>query len=373
MPVALNALDILEDELEKLKTNSSYREIKNVPEKCLNLSSNDYLGIAKDTALVKTFLKDYNGALSSPSARLLGCDSAVFATLERSLEKRLNKERALLFNSGYHANVGTYSALLKSDDVVFCDRLCHASIIDGIKLSGAKVIPFKHLNYEDLREKLQKYRRKYKKAVISTETLFSMDGDFASLGQFVELKKEFDCLLFIDEAHTFGVYAKGAGYAVHKGLSDDIDLLMGTFGKAFGSYGAFCAGNSVLINYLINFARPFVFSTTLPPVSAAFSSFVLEQDTSERAQKLFSLSKKVRQELDLPGESYIIPVVLGENELAVRVSETLVKNGYYAPPVRYPTVSKNTARLRISLNANMEYEMLKNLVSLLKNYKIRAL
>lgn len=349
---------IFEDELSALKTNSAYRQIKNMPECCINLNSNDYLGIAADEDFKRNFLKEYTGKLSNPSSRLLSNDK-VYDELEKTLQKKLGLESVLLFNSGYHANIGIYGTFAKDGDVVFCDRLNHASIIDGIKLGGAKLIPFKHLNYGDLREKLKKYRSKYKKAIISSETLFSMDGDFADVEKLKELKKEFDCLLFIDEAHSFGIIAQ---------QYEGIDLTMGTFGKAIGSYGAFCAGNAVLIDYLTNFARPFIFSTTFPPISAAFTKYALEQDLSKRAEGLFYLAKSVREELGLCGESYIIPVILGKNEYAQDMSEELIKKGFYTLPIRYPTVTKGTARLRLSLNFGMDEKSLTELARYVKPY-----
>lgn len=349
---------MIKNELLELEKNASFREIRPLPEGCLNLSSNDYLGIAKDVQIRKDFLKSYEGPISNPSSRLLS-NAREFDALERKLEKHLGCERALLFNSGYHANVGIYSTFLGQGDVVFCDRLNHASIIDGIKLGGGKIVPFKHLDYEDLHKKLQKYRKNFKRAIISTETLFSMDGDFADIERLKKLRDEFDCLLFVDEAHSFGVFPSVQG----------ADLVMGTLGKAIGSYGAFCAGNEEFVSYLVNFARPFIFSTTFPPLCAAFSSYVLDLDLVPRREKLLSLGKSVCKDLGLSGEGYIVPFVVGENEHAVALSDGLIKNGYYVLPIRYPTVAKGAARVRLSLSADMELEDLKKCVEILLAYR----
>ncbi len=359
--------------LEELKVNFSFREVKDIQQdgkfiklnnkRLLNFSSNDYLGISTDTVLVKQFLKEYahtGGKISNPSARLLCGTNSIYLELEQFLAKLLNKERALIFNSGYHGNVGVYSSLLDGDDIVFVDRLNHASIIDGIRLSKAKIIPYKHLDYEDLRQKLIKYRKNYKKAIISSESLFSMDGDIADINRLADLKEEFNTLLIIDEAHSFGVYADGAGICKEQNAISRVDLILATFGKAVGSYGAFVAGSGILIDYLINFARSFIFSTTLPEISVAFSYYaLLERILKDNVlqNKLFNLNTHLRKSLktfDIMGESYIAPVLIGENCRAVELSNFLIQNGFYVLPVRYPTVAKNTARLRLSLNSAME-------------------
>lgn len=383
--------------LNELKNNSSFRQIRDIkqdgkyiilnetqnnsfqtPKKLLNFSSNDYLGISSDTVLRNSFLKEYlsSGAkISNPSARLLCGTNSVYKELEEFLSKVFNKERALIFNSGYHGNVGVYSSLLNSDDVVFVDKLNHASIIDGIRLSKAQIIPYKHLDYEDLRAKLAKYRGKYKKAIISSESLFSMDGDIADINKLADLKEEFDTLLIIDEAHSFGVYGDGVGICKEQNALSRVDLILATFGKAIGSYGAFVVGSGILIDYLINFARSFIFSTTLPEISVAFSYFALREcilKNNALQKKLFLLNDTLRtllKEREILGESYIAPVVLKENEKAVMASKRLIENGFYILPVRYPTVAKNTARLRISLNSGMDVEDIKRLADFLNGMK----
>lgn len=353
-----------EEKLEELKKESNFRYLKDFIQegkflvlnnsKLLNLSSNDYLGISIDENIKDNFLSSYKGKLENPSARLLSGSNKPFFELENLIQEELNVEAAVLFNSGYHANVGIYSAFLNRDDVVFIDKLNHASIIDGIYLSGAKLIPFNHLDYDDLENKLKKYRNQYKNAIISTETLFSMDGDIADIKKLVELKNKFNSILIIDEAHSFGVYGNGKGICHSLNLTNEIDLIMGTFGKAVGSYGAFAAGKKVLINYLINFARSFIFSTALPEVMVSFSKFILENYifSSDKLQnKLFDITNYTLSKFpDTLSKSYIIPVILGENERAVMVSNELIKNGFYVLPIRYPTVKKGSARIRISLN-----------------------
>lgn len=340
--------------------------------KLLNLSSNDYLGISTRKDIQKEFLNSYDKPLSIPSARLLCANTPSYSKLEEFLSKSFKKEAALLFNSGYHANVGIYSSLVQRNDVVFCDKLNHASIIDGIRLSHADIIPFKHADCEDLENKLKKYRNKYKKAIISTEALFSMDGDFCDIKALALLKEKYNTLLIVDEAHSFGVYGGGLGYCAQEGMLDSVDLMMATFGKAAGSYGAFCVGDRVLVDYLINFSRPFIFSTVFPQISAEFAHFVLKNhifksdSLSSKLLALKDLAHKNLKDFNILGSSYILPVVLGENKKALEASKTLCNNGFYCLPVRYPTVAKNSARLRISLNAALEKDDVENLCTQIK-------
>lgn len=360
----MSKLSFYEDKLLELEKDSNLRYLKNFIQdgkyliwnnsKLLNLSSNDYLGISINDNIKDNFLSSYKGKIENPSARLLSGSNKVFIELEDLIKNELKVEDVLLFNSGYHANVGIYSSLLNRDDVVFIDKLNHASIIDGIHLSGAKLIPFNHLDYIDLEIKLEKYRNQYKNAIISSETLFSMDGDIADINKLVELKNKYNSLLIIDEAHSFGVYGDGKGICRSLNLTNEIDLIMGTFGKAVGSYGAFAAGKKTIVSYLVNFARSFIFSTALPEITVSFSKYVLENyifSSSELQNKLFDITNYTLSKFsDTPSKSYIIPVILGENERAVKVSDELIKKGFYILPIRYPTVKKGSARIRISLN-----------------------
>ena len=358
----MKPLDFYSDTLVRLNNEGLLRTVKNIVQdgkyiflenkKLLNLSSNDYLGISADYSICDNFLSQYKGKIQNPSARLLSGTNKVFLELEDFISSVLKKEKTLLFNSGYHANTGIYSSLLDFNDVVFIDKLNHASIIDGIKLSGAKMIPYNHLDYFDLEQKLIKYRHKFKKSVISSESLFSMDGDFADLNKLSSLKEKFNSLLIIDEAHSFGVYGNGTTYSIETGANDNIDLTMATFGKAIGSYGAFVTGKSVLIDYLKNSARSFIFSTALPEISVSFSKYVLENYILEGKlqQRLFDVTDYAVSKIQTSSKSYIIPVIYGESNKAVQKSEFLIKNGFYVLPIRYPTVKKDQARIRISLN-----------------------
>lgn len=373
--------DYYKEKLDELKQTSNLRTVKNIVQdgkyvifenkKLLNLSSNDYLSISIDNNIKDNFLSSYKGKIQNPSARLLSGSNTIYNELEEKLKTILNKDGSLLFNSGYHANVGIYSSLLNKDDVVFIDKLNHASIIDGIKLSGAKLIPFNHLDYQNLEEKLVKYRKNYKNSIISTETLFSMDGDFSDIKKLVELKNKHDSFLIADEAHTFGVYGKGRGYVFESNLINEVDLIMGTFGKAIGSYGAFAAGNKILIDYLINYARSFIFSTALPEISVQFTNYVIDNyilDKDKLQNKLFDITNYTHQKfknLNILGTSYIIPVLTKDSKLALKLSNKLIKEGFYILPIRYPTVKKGLERIRISLNPSITKDEIDKLYSII--------
>ena len=342
--------------------------------KYLNLSSNDYLGIAEDRKILKNFFKIADFSMGSASSRLLTGSSYVYAKLECLLAALYRKEKALVFNSGYHANTGIMSSLLSPKDVVFCDKLNHASILDGIKLSGAKMFRYKHLDYEHLEELLQKNRNDYDTAIIVTESLFSMDGDIADLNRLIELKNKYRTILIVDEAHAFGVYGnRGLGLAEEQNCIGDIDLIIGTFGKAIGSMGAFCTGHEILINYLINKCRPLIFSTAIPEINIAFSYYVITEvipNLKQERKELIKTADRLKEKLTslglkTTGSSHIVPVILGENQTAVNVSKTLINNGYYLLPIRHPTVAANSARIRISLRADISYEEIASIPDLI--------
>lgn len=375
-----------QNELKNLHDNACQRSLASLTkegkyiikddQKYLNLSSNDYLGIAEDRSIINNFLKTADYSLGSASSRLLTGGTNTYTQLEDLLASLFNKDKAVIFNSGYHTNVGIMSALLTKKDVVFSDKLNHASIIDGIRLSEAKMLRYKHLNYAHLEELLQKHRNEYETAIIVSESLFSMDGDIADLKKLIELKQKYNALLVVDEAHAFGVFGeKGLGIAEVQNCIKDIDIIAATFGKAIGSVGAFCTGKETLINYLINKSRPLIFSTAMPEISVAFSYHVITEilpNLNQERKELLITAEKLRNEitnagLKTVGESHIVPVILGSNENAVQASKQLIKNGYYLLPIRHPTVAPNSARVRISLRADINYEEIKNITRFITN------
>lgn len=358
--------------LEELKSHSHFRNLKNFEKKdekyiyykgkkLLNLSSNNYLNIADNQAITQEFLDNVGNRYSfgSASARLLTGTLPVYQELEELLSNLYGKESALLYNSGYHANVGISSALNQKGDVVFSDKLNHASIIDGMRLSEGKFFRFPHNDMHALEKLLERERKNFNNAFIITESVFSMDGDIEDLKKIVELKKKYNCIMIIDEAHAFGVFGeKGLGVAEELGIIDDVDLLVGTFGKAIGSMGAFVTGSKTMIDFLINKSRSFIFSTALPPINIAFSKWIIETQISKTAQKrknMLNLAKK------FGSQSHIIPVVIGENKDTVDLCEVLFHNGYFTLPIRPPTVPVGTSRLRLSLTADIREEELQTL------------
>lgn len=358
--------------LEELKSHSHFRNLKNFEKKdekyiyykgkkLLNLSSNNYLNIADNQAITQEFLDNVGNRYSfgSASARLLTGTLPVYQELEELLSSLYGKESALLYNSGYHANVGISSALNQKGDVVFSDKLNHASIIDGMRLSDGKFFRFPHNDMHALEKLLERECKNFNNAFIITESVFSMDGDIEDLKKIVELKKKYNCIMIIDEAHAFGVFGeKGLGVAEELGIIDDVDLLVGTFGKAIGSMGAFVTGSKTMIDFLINKSRSFIFSTALPPINIAFSKWIIETQISKTAQKrknMLNLAKK------FGSQSHIIPVVIGENKDTVDLCEVLFHNGYFTLPIRPPTVPVGTSRLRLSLTADIREEELQTL------------
>lgn len=368
--------------LEELKSNSHFRNLKDFEakdgkfifykgQKLLNLSSNNYLNFADNREITKEFLDIVGDKYSfgSASSRLLTGTLPVYKELETLLSSLYKKDAALIFNSGYHANVGISSALNLKGDVIFSDKLNHASIIDGMRLSEGKFFRFPHNNMEALEKLLIRERKNYRNAFIITESVFSMDGDIEDLKKIVELKKKYDCNFIIDEAHAFGVFGeKGLGVAEDLGIIDDVDLIVGTFGKSVGSMGAFAVGSRVLIDFLINKSRSFIFSTALPPICIAFSKWIIENKfpkVREKCKKMLSIGKS------FGSDSHIIPVIVGENKDTIDLCEVLFHNGYFTLPIRPPTVPVGTSRIRLSLTCYIEENELTNLKEIV-NEKLLA-
>lgn len=339
----------------------------------LNLSSNDYLGLASRSDLRNAFLEEQTESrlpLSSSSSRLLTGNFAVYTRLEQLMAERFNREAALLFNSGYHANTGILPALADKQTLILADKLVHASIIDGIRLSGAPFVRYRHTDYDHLETLLKKHVGQYDQLFIVTESLFSMDGDVADLRRLAELKRSYaNCCLYVDEAHAIGVRGEnGLGIAEEQGCLQEIDLLVGTFGKALASMGAYVICSGVIREYLINCMRPLIFSTALPPMQIAWTHFLFERlpDFSEERKKLVQTSRLLADALKGKGgeisDSHIIPYRIGENEECILKAEELQRKGFYCLPVRPPTVPKGTARLRFSLTADVTIEEVKQLI-----------
>lgn len=368
------------ENLRILKELSHFRNIKNFDykdekyiyinnKKFLNLSSNNYLGLADNKSITEEFLNYAQDKYSfgSASARLLTGTLPVYKELETLISKIFNKEKTLIFNSGYHANVGINSSIAGKGDVIFSDKLNHASIIDGMQLSKSKFFRYPHNNMEALEKLLIRERKNFNNAIIVSESVFSMDGDIADIETLIYLKEKYKCILILDEAHAFGVFGKkGLGVTEQFGLTDKIDLIIGTFGKAIGSMGAFATGNQILIDYLINKARPFIFSTSLPPINIAFSKWIIENKlpyTLEKRSNMLKLGQKAGS------QSHIIPIIIGSNKDTVDTCEILFHNGFFTLPIRPPTVPEGTSRIRLSLTTEINEKELFDAISLAKQEK----
>lgn len=379
--------EIFAAEIEKLKAGDNFRSLPQAShegkyifsdgKKMLNLSSNDYLGIASEGKLWKEFVSTAgigNGLPSSSSSRLLTGNFPEYEELENLLAALFGRESALVFNSGYHANTGILPALCGHDALILADKLVHASIIDGIRLSGADYIRYRHNDYMQLERLVRDNSLKYKTIFIVTESIFSMDGDEADLVRLAEIKQTYgNVMLYVDEAHAFGSRGeKGTGCAEEKGVGGEIDLLVGTFGKAAASVGAYVVCDTIIREYLVNKMRTLIFSTALPPINVKWTNFVINRIPSmkERRERLGEISAKLRDTLkhkgiDTPSTSHIIPVITGDSGKAILKAKNLQDAGFYVLPVRPPTVPAGSSRLRLSMTADITDEDMERLSKLL--------
>ena len=361
----------LEDRLEELRDLGLYRRMRMVSgpqgprvvldgKPVLLLCSNNYLGLA-DHPRVREAAADaaMRWGVGAGSSRLV-CGNM---TLHRRLEERLAEfkgtERALLFGSGYLANVGVIPALARKNEVVFSDELNHASIIDGCRLAGAETFVYDHCDLEHLEWGLS--QADGRGALIVTDGVFSMDGDVAPLEELVELAHRHDVRLMVDDAHGTGTIGPGGrGSVAEAGLEGEVDVVVGTLGKSLGSYGAFVACEATLARYLVNTARPLIFSTGLPPtaVAAALAALELLDEQPRRVEKLQDNAEVLRAELaregfDVSGSgTQIVPLVVGEAALAMRICEAALEQGVFAQAIRPPTVPEGTSRLRLAVMAS---------------------
>jgi 8-amino-7-oxononanoate synthase len=327
----------------------------------LNFSSNNYLGLATHPELEMAVAESASQGVGGVASRLIIGHNEETEALEREIARFKGTEAALLFPNGYMANLGLLSALLKPSDAVFSDQYNHASIVDGIRLSGAQSYRYRHLNLDHLEVLLKRADAKgAKRKLIVTDSVFSMDGDVAPLSHLVQLKRKYNAALVLDEAHAAGVWGPGgAGMAHHQGVAEDVDLHMGTFSKAFGVYGAYVAGKKVWIQYLANRCRPLIYTTALPPVlvAAIRASLRLVEAGDNLRRDLHERSAWFRRKLQEAGLSIggsttqIVPWIVGESEQAIKLSRALAEEGVLAVAIRPPTVPEGQSRLRFSLMA----------------------
>jgi 8-amino-7-oxononanoate synthase len=354
----------------------------------INFSGNDYLGLAGDRRVVRAAqaAAERWGA-GSGSSRLISGNLAIFARLEAALAEWMGSASALLFTSGYHANLGTICSLAGPGDAVFSDRLNHASIIDGCRLSRAAVNIYDHCNAAHLGRLLTSATSARRRLVV-TETVFSMEGDLAPLPELIETARKHDAMIMVDEAHALGVLGpSGRGALEHFGIAaSDVDAAMGTLGKALGSSGAFVAGSAELIAFMVNRARTFVFTTGPAPAAsgAALEALRIIREEPWRRDRVLAHARTVRAALaaikfrsglsrdpgpasqSAPALSAIVPLILGAPEAALGVSAALLDRGIFVQAIRPPTVPPGSSRLRISLSAGHTHEQVEKLIAALQ-------
>ncbi|NAZ06820.1 MAG: 8-amino-7-oxononanoate synthase [Thermocrinis sp.] len=370
-------MDWIEEELRKIQQQKLLRK-RTLREGLIDLCSNDYLGLREHPEVKEEaikVIKDY-GVGSGASALVSG-----YTTHHKSLEDKLADFKGVpacvLFGSGYLANLGTIPALVSEGDMILSDQLNHASIIDACKLSRAKVFVFPHLDYERAEEVLKENRRAYRRCLLVSDSVFSMDGDIAHLPTLLKLSQEYDCMLMLDEAHatgTLGEKGKGILYAFGIHWQESI-ILMGTLSKALGSYGAFVCGSQRLVDYLVNRARSLIFSTSLPPSLCASAKKALEILEREgwMVPTLKSLAEEIYKRLSEMGffvkfhSTPILPIMLYSEEKALELSKYLLERGVFLQAIRYPTVPMGEARLRLTASLKYKKEDLEYFYTLLKS------
>jgi len=342
----------------------------------VDFSSNDYLGLADHPALIEGAKKAMEkwGA-GARASRLMSGDLEIHHRLESAIAALKGKEAGLLFGSGYLANTGIIPALCGRNDVIYSDRLNHASIVDGVLLSRARFYRFRHNDLNYLEDLLKSHRSRYRRAMIVVESVYSMDGDLALVSELLELRGRYGAMLMIDEAHATGVFgAKGEGIISQTG-AESVDVILGTFGKALGGYGAFVAVSNRMRQFLLNRARTFIFSTALPPavIGANLAAVKLLDEEPERRNRVCELASELRRALredlglNTPSESQIVPVMVGDSQSALSLAESLRDAGFFVKAIRPPTVPEGTARIRLSVTANHSLKDVRQLLEALSN------
>ena len=385
----MNLLNNYAAKLDELKQQGNLRQFttniqdgRNIQinhQSMLNLSSNDYLGLASNLHLREQFFDETpneHRIMSSSSSRLLTGNFPEYEQLENSLSHAFHGRAALLFNSGYHMNIGILPALSDSKTLILADKLVHASLIDGIRLSTAKYLRYRHNDLNHLIQLLQKYHvdESFDRIIVVTESIFSMDGDESDLSELVRIKQQFNkVMLYVDEAHAIGVRGEqGLGCAEQYDVVDEIDFLVGTFGKALASVGGYLMCHPIVREYLINAMRPLIFSTAQPPICMAWTHFIFQKalKLSTQRQHLHAISQSLQHTIqhkgfECPSTSHIVPVIIGDSQKTVEKANQLQHAGFYIMPVRPPTVPKNSSRLRICLNTQIDQTDLDQLVEML--------
>lgn len=380
-------IDFVLDELNALKDHAllrEYRTIENAQgpfvqitgKTYLSFCSNNYLGLANHPKIKQAAIAAINQyGWGAGASRLVSGNMTLHQELERKIAEFKGAEAALLFPTGYMANVGALCALVAKGDIIIGDKLNHASIIDGCRQSGAAFRVYPHNNINHL-EKLLQRSSIFRRRLVVTESVFSMDGDTAPLPEIVEIAKRYDAIIMIDDAHAMGVFGRhGKGMIEHYGLEGKTDVIMGSLSKAIGSIGGFIAGSKHLIDFLKNKARSFIYTTALPPAvcAASLAGLALLQDDTSLIDKLWKNINYLKSQLskftnNIAVESPVVPIIIGSAENALHLSTKLYQNGILIPAIRPPTVPAGTSRLRISLMADHSESDIDRLIDLLKDF-----
>ncbi|MCL4273723.1 MAG: glycine C-acetyltransferase [Anaerolineales bacterium] len=368
----MSKTDWIQQEIDGLKSQGLYNNIRTIGspqgawlvvdgKKVLNFCSNNYLGLANHPTLTAAAKQATDTMGVGPAAvRSIAGTMTLHVELEKRLAQFKGVEATITFQSGFTANLATIPALVGKEDVIFSDRLNHASIIDGCRLSGAKIIAYEHNDVKSLEEQIQANLKNYRRALIITDGVFSMDGDIAPLPDIYEVAQKYDILLMVDDAHGEGVLGKGGrGIVDHFGLHGKVDVEVGTFSKAFGVVGGVVAGRSVIIEWLRQRGRPFLFSSamTVPDTAACLAAVDLLEDSTQLVDKLWDNAKYFKAEMKNLGfntgasETPITPIMLGEAPLAQQFSRELFEAGVFAMAIGYPTVPQGKARIRVMISA----------------------
>ncbi len=356
----------LQSNLDNLKEQGLYNEIDALSEangpiihingrELINLSSNNYLGLANDARLISVANRaNEKYGVGAGAVRTINGTMDIHEELEAKIAQFKHTEAAIAFQSGFNCNMGAISAVMDKNDVIFSDSLNHASIIDGCRLSRATIIRYEHSDMNDLKQQIETAGNNYAKKMIITDGVFSMDGDIAKLDEIVAIAKQYDCMVYVDDAHGTGVMGQGAGTVKHFGLQKEVDFQMGTLSKAIGVVGGYVAGSQELIDWLKVRARPFLFSTSLTPASAAASIEAINilMESTDLHDKLWENGDYLKQGLSALGfnignsKTPITPCILGDEKLSQQFSKRLNEEGVYAKAIVFPTVPMNTGRIR---------------------------
>ena len=381
----MNKIKIQKNRLRKLKTfalgqkpyelqNINQQKIKN---NLIDLCSNDYFGLSRDNDVIKASYEiSLSEGLGSGSSRFITGSRPIHKLLETQLAEWLNQEKVLLFPSGFQANIAAVQGLANRNSIVIADKFIHNSLLVGVKASGSKLVRFAHNDLKDLENKILKFKATHNSILIIVESLYSMEGSIAPLKEIAGICKEYNIELLVDEAHAFGILGpEGKGLSFD--LSDDITIITGTFGKSFGSGGAFIACNSKIGEYLIQTSSPFRYTTALSPALAAGALKSLQKIKSNKEWGINLLSdaskwkKEITQNFSYPvrGESQILSIIVGQEKKTILLQKHLEKNGFLAIAIRPPTVPVNESRIRLTIRKDLNLDILKSFTSVLKAFK----